>query len=151
MDTPLVATRTWSVKSLGALRLWTIVGLLGSISMLIYLQAASIGFDPIVSGFVLLALIIAAGVAVGWRWAPVLGALWGILVLAAFGPYLIYDLTPPAVFDHLAFAVPVVRSYSRRWSPASARPSSTSAAAGGPTPQLSRARPRAGCWRSWEH
>ena len=42
MDTPLVATRTWSVKSLGALRLWTIVGLLGSIAMLLSIQAASI-------------------------------------------------------------------------------------------------------------
>ena len=60
MDTSLVATRTWSVKSLGALRLWTIVGLLSSISMLIYIQVASIGFDPLVSGFVLLALMIAA-------------------------------------------------------------------------------------------
>ena len=67
MDTSLVATRTWSVKSLGALRLWTIVGLLSSISMLIYIQVASIGFDPLVSGFVLLALMIAAGVTVGWR------------------------------------------------------------------------------------
>jgi plastocyanin len=108
MDTSLVATRTWSLKSLGALRLWTIVGLVGSISMLIYIQAASIGFDPFVSGFVLLALIIAAGVAVGWRWAPVLGALWSILVLAAFGSYMIYDLTHPAVFDHFAFSVILV-------------------------------------------
>ena len=40
MDTPLVATRTWSVTSLGALRLWTIVGLLGSLSMLIDIQVA---------------------------------------------------------------------------------------------------------------
>jgi plastocyanin len=108
MDTPLVATRTWSVKSLGALRLWTIVGLLGSISMLIYIQVGSIGFDPFVSGFVLVALIIAAGVAVGWRWAPLLGVLWSILVLGAFGSYMIYDLTHPAVFDHFALAVPVV-------------------------------------------
>ena len=108
MDTSLVATRIWSVKSLGALRLWTIVGLLGSISMLIYIQAASIGFDPLVSGFVLLALIIAAGVAVGWRWAPLLGALWSILVLAAFGSYMSYDLTHPAVFDHFAFSVILV-------------------------------------------
>jgi plastocyanin len=108
MDTPLVATRTWSVKSLGALRLWTIVGLLGSISMLIYIQVGSIGFDPFVSGFVLVALIIAAGVAVGWRWAPLLGALWSILVLAAFGSYMSYDLTHPAVFDHFAFSVIIV-------------------------------------------
>jgi len=108
MGTPFVATRTWSLKPLGALRLWTIVGLAGIMSALIYLQAASIGFDPLVSGFVLLALIIAAAVAVGWRWAPLLGALWSILLLAAFGPFMIYDLTHPAVFDHFALAVPVV-------------------------------------------
>jgi plastocyanin len=108
MGTPLVATRTWSVKPLGALRLWTIVGLVGSISALIYLQVTSIGFDPFVSGFVLLALIIAAAVAVGWRWAPLLAALWSILVLAAFGPYMVYDLTHPALFDHFAFSVIVV-------------------------------------------
>jgi len=76
--------------------------------VLIYLQVGSIGFDPLVSGFVLLATSIAAAVAIGWRWAPLLGALWSILVLAAFGPYMIYDLTHPAVFDHFAFAVPVV-------------------------------------------
>ena len=57
--------------------------------MFIYFQVASIGFDPLVSGFVLLATIIAAGVAIGWRWAPVLGALWSILLLAAFGPFMI--------------------------------------------------------------
>src|SRR5262245_26257999 len=108
MGTPLVATRSWSVKPLGTLRLWTIVGLVGSISAMIYLQVTSIGFDPLVSGFVLLALIIAAAVAVGWRWAPLLGALWSILVLAAFGPYMVYDLTHPAVFDHFSFSVIVV-------------------------------------------
>jgi plastocyanin len=108
MSTPLVATQTWSLKPLGALRLWTIVGLVGTISVLIYIQVTSLGFDPLVSGFVLLALIIGAGVAVGWRWAPLLGALWSILVLAAFGSFLIYDLTHPAVFDHFALAVPVV-------------------------------------------
>ena len=108
MSTSVVATRTWSLKPLGALRVWTIIGLAGIMSALIYLQAASIGFDPLVSGFVLLALIIAAAVAIGWRWAPLLGALWSILLLAAFGPFMIYDLTHPAVFDHFALAVPVV-------------------------------------------
>jgi plastocyanin len=108
MGTPLVAVRTWSLKPLGALRLWTIVGLVGSISVFIYIQATSFGFDPLVSGFALLASIIAAGVAIGWRWAPLFGALWSILVLAAFGPYLIYDLTHPALFDHFSLAVPMV-------------------------------------------
>jgi plastocyanin len=108
MGTPLVATRTWSLKPLGALRLSTIIGLVGTISALIYIQVTSIGFDPLVSGFVLLALIIAAAVTVGWRWASLLGALWSILLLAAFGPYMIYDLTHPAVFDHFVLAVPVV-------------------------------------------
>jgi len=75
MSTPLVATRSRSLKPLGALRLSTIIGLVGSISALIYIQVTSIGFDPLVSGFVLLATIIAAGVAVGWRWAPLLAAL----------------------------------------------------------------------------
>jgi hypothetical protein len=108
MSTPLVATRSWSLKPLGALRLWTIIGLVGTILALIYLQVTGIGFDPLVSGFVLLASIIAAGVAVGWRWAPLLGALWSLLLLAAFGPFMIYDLTHPAVFDHFVLAVPVV-------------------------------------------
>jgi plastocyanin len=108
MGTPLIATRTWSLKPLGALRLWTIIGLAGIMSALIYLQAAGIGFDPLVSGFVLLALIIAAAVAVGWRWAPLVGALWSMLLLAAFGPFMLYDLTHPAVFDHFVLAVPVI-------------------------------------------
>jgi hypothetical protein len=64
MGTSLVATRIWSLKPLGALRLWTIIGLVGTISVLIYIQVTSIGFDPLVSGFVLLALIIAAAVTV---------------------------------------------------------------------------------------
>jgi hypothetical protein len=58
MSTPLIAARTWSLKPLGAQRLWIIGGLLGSISLFIYFQVSSIGFDPLVSGFALLASII---------------------------------------------------------------------------------------------
>ena len=108
MSTPLVATRTLSLKPLGALRLWTIIGLVGTISALIYIQVTSIGFDPLVSGCVLVAMIIATSVAIGWRWAPLLAALWSLLLLAAFGPFMIYDLTHSAVFDHFALAVPTI-------------------------------------------
>lgn len=65
MGTPLVATRRWSLKPLGALHLWTIVGLAGTVSLFVYFQVTSIGFDPLVSGFALLATIIAAAVAGG--------------------------------------------------------------------------------------
>lgn len=151
MGTPLVATRRWSLKPPDALRLWTIVGLVGTIALFSYFQVTSIGFDPLVSGLALLAALIAAAVAIGWRWAPLFGALWSILVLAAFGPYLIYDLTHPAVFDHFPLRCLWGRSWAWRWSPASARPFSTSAAVFGLTLQVSSARARAGCWCSSEH
>jgi plastocyanin len=108
MNSAEVLARAIGTRQLSALRLWSIVGLAGIISVLIYLQVTSIGFDPLVSGFVLLALIIAASVAIGWRWAPLLAALWSLLLLAAFGPFMIYDLTHPAVFDHFVLAVPTV-------------------------------------------
>ncbi len=75
MNTPLVATPNRSVKQLGALRVATIVALVGGGLALSYLQAVNIGFDPILSGIVVLALIFAGLVASGRRWTPLLGTL----------------------------------------------------------------------------
>ncbi len=105
MNTPLVATPNRSVKQLGALRVATIVALVGGGLALSYLQAVNIGFDPILSGIVVLALIFAGLVASGRRWTPLLGTLWSLLVIGANAPYLVYDLSHPALFDHFAFAI----------------------------------------------
>jgi len=96
------------VKPLGALRIWTVAALLGGASVLTYLQVVYLGFVPPLAIFVLLALIVAGSIASGWRWAPLLGAVWSGLVIAANAPYMAYDLTHPDLFDHFAIALTVL-------------------------------------------
>jgi uncharacterized cupredoxin-like copper-binding protein len=51
--------------------------------------------DPLALGFVLIALLSASIVAIGWLWAPLLGALLSGLMLASYIPLLGYILTHP--------------------------------------------------------
>ena len=53
-------------------------------------------FDPVLTAFAVVALVIAVFVARGRRWAPLLGAAWIALVLLMSLPFIIEDLSNPA-------------------------------------------------------
>jgi hypothetical protein len=67
---------------LAALGKLTVVGVVGIGLALIYLQAAMIGMIiPPLAVFTVISFVIAGVVAVGWRWAPLLGALWSVFIM----------------------------------------------------------------------
>jgi nitrite reductase (NO-forming) len=97
--------RSRVAQPIDALRLWTVVSLVGGALALTYLQAMSIGLEPILAGFVVLALIFAVLVVRVRRWTPLLGTLWSLLVVVPNAPYMVYDLTHPALLDHFVFSI----------------------------------------------
>jgi heme/copper-type cytochrome/quinol oxidase subunit 2 len=106
MDIPMTTTSNrarWPLATLGKLTVAAVVGLglcLG------YLQAAIIGMViPPLAVFVVLSLIIAGVVAIGWRWAPVLGALWCGFIIAGNAQDLSYNLAHPANTHEFNFAL----------------------------------------------
>lgn len=77
MDIPMTTTSNRARRPLAALGRLTVAAMIGLGLCLAYLQAAIIGMIiPPLAVFVVLSLIIASVVAIGWRWAPALGALW---------------------------------------------------------------------------
>ena len=74
----------------------TVAALVGIALIVVYAMVfVSRHIDPMALGFVLVALICAGIVAVGWRWAPLLGALLSGAMLASYIPLLGYILTHP--------------------------------------------------------
>ena len=70
-------------------------------------------FDPVLTVFAMVALVIAVFVARGRRWAPLLGAAWIALVLLMSLPFIIEDLSNPAAWHpflrhRVTFVVAVV-------------------------------------------
>lgn len=96
---------------LSALAKWTVATLMIGVAQVIYLQVAILrSFDPpIAPVFGAPALVFAALVAgLRRRWAPLLGALYWALALAANAPYVAYDLAHPEF--RVSFALSVVQS-----------------------------------------
>ncbi|MDQ4076709.1 MAG: cupredoxin domain-containing protein [Chloroflexota bacterium] len=95
---------------LSALNRVSAAALLGAALSLVYAQVGLLGqFAPELTLFAVLELLAATlilGYPVGgWRWTPLLGTLFGVLVLAGnWGP-IVYDLTHPASFHPFAFMV----------------------------------------------
>jgi plastocyanin len=65
--------------------------------ILILIQVTMFGFVPPIAGFAAAALVFAGLVAAGRRWAPALGALLGIALLAMFGPPILEVVSNPAI------------------------------------------------------
>jgi plastocyanin len=81
---------------LAALGKLTITSLVGIALIVVYAMLfVSRHIDPMALGFVLVALLCAGVVGVGWRWAPLLGALLGGVMLASYIPLLGYIFTHP--------------------------------------------------------
>jgi uncharacterized cupredoxin-like copper-binding protein len=74
----------------------TVAALVGIALIVIYSIAFVVGrLDPLALAFALVALICAGIVAVGWRWAPLLGTLLSAVMLASYIPTLGYIFTHP--------------------------------------------------------
>jgi len=106
METPIAVRRTRDRMPLAALGKLTVAGLVGLALALIYLQAAMIGrLIPPLAVFTVISLVVAGVVMVGWRWAPLLGALWSIFMVVGNTDNSIYSLTHPAEFRSFVFVV----------------------------------------------
>jgi plastocyanin len=106
MQTPMAVTRTRNRLPLAALGKLTVAGLVGLALALIYLQAAMIGRLVLpLAIFTVISLVVAGVVTVGWRWAPLLGALWSILITVGSINNMIYGLTHPAEFQSFVLMV----------------------------------------------
>jgi heme/copper-type cytochrome/quinol oxidase subunit 2 len=79
-----------------------------------YAQVAFGGFDPMLTGVAATMLIVAGVVAVGWRWAPALGALLALLIggglLIPAAGEIVFALTHPtdSVFILMVLLLPLL-------------------------------------------
>ncbi|HEY3230215.1 MAG TPA: cupredoxin domain-containing protein [Roseiflexaceae bacterium] len=106
METSIAVTRTRNRLPLAALGKLSVAGLVGLALALIYLQAAMIGtLVPPLAVFTVISLVVTGVVMVGWRWAPLLGALWSILMVVGNTDNIVYSLTHPAEFRSFVFVV----------------------------------------------
>lgn len=95
---------------LSALNTLTAITLVGGALSLIYVQVGlAREFNPQLTVFAVIELLLAAAIVLTrWRWTPLLGTLFGTLVIAGNSGPIIYDLTRPASFHPFAFMVVAV-------------------------------------------
>ena len=112
MDSPLVVTSTDTRPAgrqpLRALSKWSVATLAALVLMLIWLQVAVVRgfFPPLALILGLPALVVAIPiVAARWRWAPLLAAIYWILVIVMNMKVIPYDITHPEFFNTFAFTV----------------------------------------------
>jgi heme/copper-type cytochrome/quinol oxidase subunit 2 len=111
MDTRLVMAPTSRLQPLSALSKWTVATLATVVVMLIWLQLV----DEFVRQYWFFALVLGTPalvatvliVATRWRWAPLLGVLYWVLLIASALRRIPYDITHPEHFDTFAFTVVV--------------------------------------------
>jgi uncharacterized cupredoxin-like copper-binding protein len=95
-------------KPLSALSKWLVFTLAAIVLMLIWLQVAVVrGFSPpLVLILGLPTLVVAVPiVATRWRWVPLLGALYWILLFVMNWKVTPYDITHPEAYNTFAFTV----------------------------------------------
>lgn len=105
---PIAGRASAGKPPLSALAGLTATALVGGAATLVYAQAALLHhFAPdltIFAGLELVSAALVAGVPVGrWRWTPILGTLFGLLVLVLNRGPIIHDLSNPASFHSFAY------------------------------------------------
>lgn len=110
---PIAGRASAGKPPLSALAGLTVAALVGGAATLVYAQAALLHhFAPdltLFAGLELASAALVAGMPVGrWRWTPLLGALFGLLVLVLNRGPIIHDLSNPASFHPFAFMVVAV-------------------------------------------
>jgi plastocyanin len=106
MDVPMTLTRSRARIPLAALGKLAALGVVGIGLALIYLQAAMIGMIiPPLAVFTVLSFVVAGIVVVGWRWAPLLGAIWSVFIIAGNNAEIAYNLSHPTEVRGFAFTL----------------------------------------------
>ena len=106
METTLVTPRRFTRKPLPATGKLAVLGLIGLASAFIYLQAILIGMlIPPLAIFAVISLVVAGIVALGWHWAPLLGALWSAFLVVGNTREIGYSLSHPAELRGFVFIV----------------------------------------------
>lgn len=106
METTLVRSHAFARQPLGALSKLTITALVGIAGALAYLQLGMTGrFDPVLTTFAVIMLVVAALSTTGWRWVPLLGAVLSAMVVASNSAVVAYDLQHPENFHTFVFMV----------------------------------------------
>lgn len=106
MDAPMAMPRTGTRVPVSALGRLTVIALIGLGLGLVYLQAVMIGMlIPPLAVFTVLSLVFAGINLIGWRWTPLLGALWSVFLVAGNSSNIVYNLNHPAEFRGFVFTV----------------------------------------------
>jgi heme/copper-type cytochrome/quinol oxidase subunit 2 len=109
MDQSLTPPRVLARRPIGALARVHLAGLIGMALAMVYLQALVVGtFLPVPTAIAAITVVIAGVVATGWRWAPLLGMVWLILVDATSASIIGYHLARPENTHDFAFYVVVL-------------------------------------------
>jgi plastocyanin len=109
MEQSLTQPRVFARRPIGALARVHFGSLIGLALAMVYLQAILVGtFLPIPAALGAITLVIAGIVAAGWRWAPLLGTIWLILVDATSASVIAYHLARPENTHDFAFYVVVL-------------------------------------------
>jgi plastocyanin len=106
MNIPMTVTQSRARTPLAALGKLTIVAVIGLGLGLSYLQAAMIGMIiPPLAVFTVISFVVAGVIVIGWRWAPLLGALWSVFIIAGNSAEIIYSLSHPTEVRGFAFTL----------------------------------------------
>ncbi len=109
METTLVRPYTPVRQPLGALGKLTGVTLVSIAGALAYVQLSIVGqFDPQLTTFAVIMLVVAAMIGRGWRWAPLVGAALSAMVVVGNRTAVIYDLQRPENLHLFTFMVVAV-------------------------------------------
>src|SRR5262245_41421715 len=95
MDIPLTTRRAFSRKPLTALGKLSLSALVALVAFMIYLDVVVFQLDPRGWPFIAVTLLLCGLAATGWRWAPLLGALWCAFFGVMSIPFTSYNLTHP--------------------------------------------------------
>lgn len=108
MTTVVAGKRWYSRKSVSALGKVAVGSLVATVAVLMGWLALAGDFDPFVLIFAGVFLLIAALIATGWRWAPLLALLPAAFILLFLGPALGFLIQRPNTGDFAMTAILVV-------------------------------------------
>ena len=108
MRTITIASRSPRRYPLGVPGKAVVAALAGVALLIVYVQALIFGtFNLPLTVCAIISLLIAGIVALGWRWAPLLGAIWLVLAALLNADGMRYDLTHPENLHSFAWQVSV--------------------------------------------
>jgi len=98
MDTPMTTSRSFPRQPLAALGKLALTTLIALAALMSYVEVVIFNLAPSGFAFIAIPLVLAGMIAAGWRWAPLLGAIWCGLMLVMNIQFIVHDLTHPEQF-----------------------------------------------------